>query len=174
MFYHFSFFHKSTTKTRKFLKVLKSCYFLLSGHRNVTLLRDFLYALINVSNSINATNFECIYIHSKWVALITDSPPLHFIMASRNTPRAPALLSSCKNFEDWCIMVRVWTKFTDLAPERQGEKIFLLLESQTKDAALELLEDEIRKKDGVKLIMIRISYIKKDDALSKFQTLEVL
>ena len=94
-------------------------------------------------------------------------------MASRNTSKAPPLLSSCKNYDDWCKMVRVWTKFTDLPIERQGASMFLSLEGEALDAALELDEDVISSKNGVKEIMLRLDQLyKKDDTLSKFQALE--
>ena len=83
--------------------------------------------------------------------------------------KAPPLLSSCKNYEDWCKLVRGSTKFPNLAPEQQGASMFLLLEDEALDAALEMHEDEISSKDGVKIITARIDKLyKKDDALSKF------
>ena len=70
-------------------------------------------------------------------------------------------------------MVRVWTKFTDLSPEKQGAVIFLSLNWEVFDAALELEEEVISGKDGVKSIMARLDKIyKKDDTLSKFHALE--
>ena len=71
-------------------------------------------------------------------------------MAGRNISKAPLLLSSCKNYEDWCKMVWVCTTFTDLAPERQGASMFLSLEGEALDAALELHEDEIAGKIKLK------------------------
>ena len=70
-------------------------------------------------------------------------------------------------------MVRVWTKFTDLPPEKQGAAMFLSLNGQALDAALELEEEVISGKDGVKSIMARLDkHYKKDDTLSKFYVLE--
>ena len=93
-------------------------------------------------------------------------------MASRNSNKAPQFLSSCKTYDDWCKMVRVWKKFTDLPPEKQGAAMFLSLNGETLDAALEL-EEEVISKDGVKSIMTRLDELyKKDDTLSKFHTLE--
>ena len=87
-------------------------------------------------------------------------------MAGRNTSKAPPLLSSCKNYDDWCKMVRVWTKFTDLPKERQGASMFLSLEGEALDAALELDEEDIGSENGVKLIMARLDKLyKKDDTL---------
>ena len=105
--------------------------------------------------------------------LVTDSPPLHFIMAGRNTSKVPPLLSFGTNYEDWCKMVRVWTKFTDLVSERQGPSMFLSLEGEALYPALELYEKEIGRKNGVEIIMAQLDKLcKKDDALSKFQALE--
>ena len=58
-------------------------------------------------------------------------------MASRNSNKAPPLLSSCKTYGDWWNMVRVLTKFTDLPPEKQGAAMFLSLNGEALDAALE-------------------------------------
>ena len=70
-------------------------------------------------------------------------------------------------------MVRVWTNFTGVAPERQGTSIFLSLEDEPLDAALELREDEISSKGTVKIIIARLDKLyKKDDALFKFLALE--
>ena len=46
-------------------------------------------------------------------------------------------------------MIRVLTKFTDLAPERQGAIMFLSLEGGELDVALELHEAELSSRDGV-------------------------
>ena len=70
-------------------------------------------------------------------------------------------------------MVRVWTKFTDLPPEKQGAAMFLLLNGETLDATLELEEEVICGKSGVKSIMACLDKLyKKDDTLSKFHVLE--
>ena len=95
------------------------------------------------------------------VELVTDSPPLQFIMASRNMSRVPLLLSSCKNYEDWCKMVRAWTKFTNLAPERQEASMFLSLEGEALDAVPELFKDEISSKDAVKIIITSLDKLYK-------------
>ena len=69
-------------------------------------------------------------------------------------------------------MVQVWTMFTDLDPERQGVCFSRL---KVKHAALELHEDEINSKDGVKIIIAMLDKLyKKGDALYKFQALMVL
>ena len=94
-------------------------------------------------------------------------------MVSRNSNKAPPALSSCKTFDDWCKMVRVWAKFTDLPPEKQVAAMFLSLSGEALDAALELEEEVISCKDGVKSIMPGLDKLyKKDDTLSKFNALE--
>ena len=50
----------------------------------------------------------------------------------------PPHLSSWKNYENWCKMVSVWTKFTDLATERQGASMLLSLEGDGLDAVPEI------------------------------------
>ena len=94
-------------------------------------------------------------------------------MASRNSNKAPPLLSSCKTYDDWRKMVRVWTNFTDLPPDKQGAAMFLSLNGEALDAALELEEEVISGKDGVKSIMTHLDKLyKKDDTLSKFHALD--
>ena len=70
-------------------------------------------------------------------------------------------------------MVRVWTKFTDLPPEKQAAAIFLSLNGEILDTALELQEEVISGTDGVKSIMAhRDKLYKEDDTLSNFHALE--
>ena len=70
-------------------------------------------------------------------------------------------------------MVRVWTKFIDLPPEKQGTAMFISLHGEALDAALELEEEVISGKDGVKSIMARLDKLyKKDDTLPKFPAVE--
>ena len=64
--------------------------------------------------------------------------------------------SSCKNNRDCCKMVRVWTKITESATERQGASMFPMLEGQALHARLEFHKDEISRKDGIKTIMARL------------------
>ena len=59
-------------------------------------------------------------------------------------------------YGDWCKLVRIWTKFTDLQLEKQGAAMFLSLKGEAQDAALELEEDAISSKDGVKTIVTRL------------------
>ena len=37
-------------------------------------------------------------------------------MVQRNSNKAAPLLCSCKTYDDWCKMVRVWTIFSGLPP----------------------------------------------------------
>ena len=70
-------------------------------------------------------------------------------------------------------MVRIRTKFTDLPPEKHGASMFLSLNGEALDAALELEKEVISGKDEVKSIMARLDKLyKKDDTLSKFHALE--
>ena len=70
-------------------------------------------------------------------------------------------------------MVRVWTKFIDVLPEKHGTVMFLSLNGEALDVALELEEEVISGKDGVKSIMARLDKLyKKDDTLSKFPAVE--
>lgn len=60
-------------------------------------------------------------------------------------------------------------KFTDLPPVKQGARMFLLLNREAFDAALELEEEPVSGKDRVKSIMSRLDKLyNKDDTLSNF------
>ena len=74
-------------------------------------------------------------------------------MASCHSNKALPLLFSCKTYDDWCKMVRVWTNFTDLLPEKLVATMFLSVNGEALDAALELEEEVISGKDRVKFIM---------------------
>lgn len=58
-------------------------------------------------------------------------------------------------------MVRAWTKFTNLAPERQEASMFLSLEGEALDAVPELFKDEISSKDAVKIIITSLDKLYK-------------
>ena len=95
------------------------------------------------------------------------------IIASRNSNKVPPLLSSCKTFDDCCKMIRVWKKFIDMPPEKQGTAMFISLNGEALDAALKLEEEVISGNDGVKSIMARLDKLyKKDDTLPKFSAVE--
>ena len=94
-------------------------------------------------------------------------------MANCHSNKALPLLSSCKPYDDWCKMVRVWTKFTDLLPEKLVATMFLSVNGKALDAALELEEEVISGKDRVKSIMACLDKLyKKVDTLPKFHALE--
>ena len=94
-------------------------------------------------------------------------------MASCHSNKALPLLYSCKPYDDWCKMVRVWTKFTDLLPEKLVATMFLSVNGKALDAALELEEEVISGKDRVKSIIACLDKLyKKDDTLPKFHALE--
>ena len=48
-------------------------------------------------------------------------------MVQRNSNKAALLLCSCKTYDDWCKMVRVWTIFSGLPPGKQEAAMFLSL-----------------------------------------------
>ena len=74
-------------------------------------------------------------------------------MAGRKSNKVPPLTCTFHAYDDWCKSVRTWTKFTDLQPEKQGAAMFLSLEGKAQEAALELEDDTISRKDGVKIIL---------------------
>lgn len=83
-------------------------------------------------------------------------------MAGHNSNKAPLLISSFNTYDDWCKLIKIWSKFTVM---------FLSLESETQEAALELEASAISSKDDSQYDDQTKLY-KKDDVLSKFQTSE--
>ena len=103
--------------------------------------------------TIKDLEYRSFYLCSIGSSSTKDPHPLVILMTSCNSNKAPSLLSSCKTYDDWCKTVRVWTKFTDLPPEKQGVALFLLLNGEASDAALDLEEEVISGKEEVKSIM---------------------
>ena len=66
-------------------------------------------------------------------------------MATAN--KAPPNFSKAKSYSDWIRFVRLWTKFTDLDPTRQGPAIVMTLEGKALDTILELDDSEISGKE---------------------------
>ena len=76
-------------------------------------------------------------------------------MATAST-KVPPQLSNFKNYNDWVRLVNIWTKLTDLEPERQGPTLFMSLSGKALEAILELDDKDISSKDGVKLIVEKL------------------
>ena len=69
--------------------------------------------------------------------------------------------------------IQLWSKFTDLAKNKQGPAVFLSLEGETQEAVLQLAENVINSDSGVKHIIERLDSIyKKDELLKKYKALE--
>ena len=80
-------------------------------------------------------------------------------MASNTNFKAPPSLSKCSSYEMWLKEIKIWQKFTDLKPSKQGPAIFLTLENRAREAVLELDVDVISSDGGV------------DDIVKKLDTL---
>ena len=92
-------------------------------------------------------------------------------MATAN--KAPPNFSKAKSYSDWIRFVRLWTKFTDLDPTRQGPAIVMTLEGKALDTILELDDSEISGKEGVNKIINSLSNLYKIVKLNeKFKDLE--
>ena len=103
----------------------------------------------------------CLNFHFTLVALVTNSLPLLFIMASSSTSKDHLHLSPQKNYENWCKAVSVWTRFANLATERQDAGMLLSLEGDGLDAAPEIKMKLTAKMELKKQWLSQISYIKK-------------
>ena len=99
----------------------------------------------------------CLFFYFTLVALVTNSLPLRFIMASSSTSKD--YLHFQKNYENWCKAVSIWTRFANLATERPGAGMLLSLEGDGLDAAPEMkLKAKMELK---KQWLSQIRYIKK-------------
>ena len=79
-------------------------------------------------------------------------------------------LSKYKTYDNWIKALSIWSKFTDLAKNKQGPALFLSLEGEAQKA---VLEDVITSDSGVKHIIERLDSIyKKDELLKKYEALE--
>ena len=86
--------------------------------------------------------------------------------------KVPPQHSNFKSYNDWVCLINIWTKFTDLEPERQGPALVMSLSGKALEAILELDDKDISSKDGVKLVeKLNILY-KKDELHEKFQNFE--
>ena len=67
--------------------------------------------------------------------------------------KVPPALSKYKTDDDWIKALNIWSKFTDLAKNKQGPAVFLSLEGEAQEAILKLAEDIITSDNGVKHII---------------------
>ena len=87
--------------------------------------------------------------------------------------KIPPQLSNFKSYNDWVCLVNIWTKFTDLEPERQGPALVMSLSGKALEAIRELDDKDISSQDGVKLIVEKLNILyKKDELHETFQDLE--
>ena len=68
----------------------------------------------------------------------------------------PPALSKYKIHDDWIKASNIWSKFTNLAKNKQGPAVFLSLEGEAQETVLELAEDIITSVNGVKHIIDRL------------------
>ena len=84
--------------------------------------------------------------------------------------KAPPSLTKCSSYEAWLKEIKIWQAFTDLADVKQGPAIFLTLEGQAREAALELDVARISEKTGVQNIIEKLdSLFLKDKTQSAFE-----
>ena len=58
--------------------------------------------------------------------------------------KTPSLFNKSKNYSDyWVCLVKLWTKFTDLEPARQGPALVMSLEGKALDTVSELDDKDI-------------------------------
>ena len=87
--------------------------------------------------------------------------------------KTPPQLSKFKSYGDWVRLVRIWTKFTDLAAEKQDPALVMSLTGKALETILELDDKDISNKDGVVMIINKLDGLfKKDELNEKFEDLE--
>ena len=85
----------------------------------------------------------------------------------------PPVLTNCKSYDDWVKLVGLWKEYTSLEKSKQALAIVLSLEDKAQEAALEISRDDLKKDDGVDLVIKRLDKIfKKDELSQKFSFLE--
>ena len=85
-------------------------------------------------------------------------------MASSNV-KNPPVFDSNTTYENWEKSLKIWQLVTDLPPEKQGPALVLALKGKAREAVLELSIDDIKSKEGIDNILIKLSKIYKKDTL---------
>jgi len=87
--------------------------------------------------------------------------------------KTPPILQKSKCYADWVRLVTLWTKFTELEETKQGPALVMTLADKDLESVLELADDAISSKTGVKLIIAKLDSLhKKDELQEKFGDLE--
>ena len=101
-----------------------------------------------------------------------ENRSITFIMATASN-KTPPLFNKSKSYSDWVRLVKLWTKFTDLKPTRQGPALVMSLEGKALDTISKLDDKDISHEDGVTLIINKLNKLyKKDELNEKFEDLE--
>ena len=61
--------------------------------------------------------------------------------------------------------MKIWRMCTDLPKPHQRSALILLLEGEAQDAALEIVEKEITKDDGIDTIIKRLNHLYSKDSI---------
>ena len=86
--------------------------------------------------------------------------------------KVPPQLSNSKSYSDWVHLVEIWTKFTDLGPERQVTSLVISLSEKALESILELDDKDTSGQDGVKLFLKNwTSYTRRMSYITSFKTL---
>ena len=94
-------------------------------------------------------------------------------MASNFDFKAPPSLLKCGSYETWLKEIKIWQRFTNLDPKKQGPAIFLTLEGTAREAVLEIDVDDISSDAGVDTIVTHLDKIfLKDKKLAAYEAYE--
>ena len=95
------------------------------------------------------------------------------IMASQKDFKAPPSLNKDITYSNWKKELRIWEAFTNLKDEKKGPAIFLALNGQAREAALEIPVEELTAETGInKLLEVLDELYLKDEVSLAYETYE--
>ena len=91
-----------------------------------------------------------------------------WLLIKLNATKTPKI-KDAKNYEDWVQLIDFWKMCSDIKPEKQGPKLILCLEGESREAAMQLSKEEIQSENGVDNIIKKLNTLyKSNETLKKF------
>ena len=80
-------------------------------------------------------------------------------------------LNDKTNYIDWCKKLEVWLELTELEEEKKALAIFSSLTGKAKKAALQLDVKDLKSKDGVKALRLKLDKtFEKDKTVAMYES----
>ena len=99
-------------------------------------------------------------------------------MAAGSSNRAPPLLSETADYGRWKKELAVWRIATDTKPDKQAATVIMSLKGKYQEVALDMTEDDMKKNDGLKLLLEMLDKVflgdKRDRIYSSYVKFEKL